>query len=494
MEHYICVEEHEITYVCGTYRAPDKIAVKGTIVIQAVESVNISRDVSGIISDLSERHHLEGKRVILVLGRDLSYIKVNLPKAGERTIRRMARNELAAAGKCSPDSPAAVDIQRISGERRIMAMIYYMEKERLDAYIKAMELAGMLYARALLMPDCTAAASNIMCKSHASIVIDVEKESLGLYGVSGGHCLAWRNSPLKAGRFLEMDAKELLLEEIAEQAELIQGQMQQSGKFSPERIVLVGNCPLSRDEAGVFLENQLKLPCMGGEFCISMEQEAMEPGEENHVSAGVLAAIVSGSRTKGSPLRLRTGRDAEGMGVVQGIRGAVSRGCALFLLVNLLAAAGIAGHVAILTRQTSRALSELQEALEDPDYKERYKILSCMDSKMAGEAARRTAELMVREEITGMLGMEAFEAFTGSIEPGMQVESMAYDKDENVLQMVISMNSSAQVPAYVEQVKAAGGFERVSHSFWKKEENKSRERIYASVSVSLKEGGRDETQ
>lgn len=493
MKHYICVEEHEITYVCAAYRAPEKGALKGTIVVQAAESVAASRDVSGVIMDLSERHHLEGKRVILVLGRDISCIQVNLPKAGERALRRMASYELAAAGKCSPDSPAAVDIQRIGGERRIMAMVYYMEKARLDAYVKAMELAGMLYAGPLLMPDCMAAAY-IMCKSRASIVIDVEKESLGLYGVSGGHCLAWRNSPLKSVRFLEMDARELLLEEIAEQAELVRGQMEQSGKCCPERIVLVGNCPLSMDEAGAFLENRLKLPCTGGEFCISMEHEGKEPVEEPQVSAGTLAAVVSGSRTKGSPLRLRSGRDAEGVGAIQGIRGAVSRGCALFLLVNLLAAAGIVSHVAILRHQASRAVSELQEAMEDPDYKERYKKLSSMDSKMAGEAARRTAELVVMEEFKGMLGMEEFEPFTSSMEPGMQVESMVYDKDEDVLQMVISMSSSAQVPAYVERVKAAGGFGRVSHSFWKKEEDGLKERIYVSVSAALKEGGQDETQ
>ena len=46
----------------------------------------------------------------------------------------------------------------------------------------AMEQAGILHGSTFLVPDCAAAAAQILCKTRNSILIDVEKEGLGLYG------------------------------------------------------------------------------------------------------------------------------------------------------------------------------------------------------------------------------------------------------------------------------------------------------------------------
>lgn len=489
MKHYICVEEHEITYACGTYKTPDRTSAKGTIVLQEWECIKADGDMSDIFEGLSEKHHLEGRKVTLVLGRDVAVCEVKLPRARERELRHMARNELTAAGKCGSDSPAAVDIQRSFGGSQIPVMVYYMEKSRLELYIRAMEQAGMVYERTLLVPDCVAAASCMMCRSRASIIVDVENESLNLYGVSGGHCLAWKSCSLKPGRFLEMGAEELLYEEIAEQAQLLQKQMEtDSGKCVPECIVLAGNCFPNKEHAAAYLEERLKLPCTNAAFHIASETET------EAVCSGALAAIAAGGRPGRRLLKLDSGKENRHTGLLKGAAGAVSRGGALFLAANILAAAGVCGYVGILKHQISQELSELKAVMDNAAYREQYQKLSRMDRETEEKAARRSAEETVRKEISGNLEMKAYNTFTDALEPGMQVESVVYEADQNTLELVISMDTSAQVPAYVDRVSVSGMFGHVSHGLWEKKEEEGMVRVYASVRAFLTEGGQDETK
>lgn len=489
MKHYICVEEHEITYACGTYKTPDRTSAKGTIVLQEWECVKADGDTSDIFEKLSEKHHLEGRKVTLVLGRDIAVCKVKLPRARERELRHMARNELTAAGKCGVDSLAAADIQRSFGGSQIPVMVYYMDKSRLELYIRAMEQAGMVYERTLLVPDCVAAASYMMCRSRAGIIVDVENESLNLYGVSGGHCLAWKSSSLKPGRFLEMGAEELLYEEIAEQTELLQKQMEtDSGKCVPECLVLTGNCFPNKEHTAAYLEERLKLPCTNAVFHIASQ---IEP---ETISCGALAAIAAGGRPGRRLLKLDSGKENRHTGIIKGVTGAVSRGGALFLAANILAAAGVCGYMGILRHRTSQELSELKAVMDDAAYREQYQKLSRMDRETEEKAARRSAEELVRKDVSGNLEMKAYNTFTDALEPGMQVESVVYEADQNTLELVISMDTSAQIPAYVDRVSAFGTFGHVSHSLWEKNEEEGMVRVYASVRAFLTEGGQDEAK
>lgn len=206
MKHYICVEEHVITYICGTYKAPGRGGGRGTIVVQEAQSDSSGRGPEGIFAGWAAQYGLEGKRIVLVMGRGVSFLGFRLPKAGKRALRRMAYNELMAGGRCGTDCLTAVDIQKVSGEPHVGATVYYMERKELEPYVKAMERAGMIYGGTLLVPDCAAVASRMMCRRRPSLIIDVEKEGLGLYAVAGGHCLSWISSPLKAGYFCERGA------------------------------------------------------------------------------------------------------------------------------------------------------------------------------------------------------------------------------------------------------------------------------------------------
>lgn len=69
MKHYICVEEHVITYICGTYKAPGRGGGRGTIVVQEAQSDSSGRGPEGIFAGWAAQYGLEGKRIVLVMGR-----------------------------------------------------------------------------------------------------------------------------------------------------------------------------------------------------------------------------------------------------------------------------------------------------------------------------------------------------------------------------------------------------------------------------------------
>lgn len=512
MKHYICVDEHEITYVCGTYRTQGRSGDRGSIVIQDARSIPGSGSLQDLFAAMEETHNLEGKRITLVLGRDLSFMKMKLPKSGDSALRRMARNELAAEGKCGPGCLGAVDIQRASGEKQIPVMVYYIEKERLDPYISAMEQAGILYGGTLLMPDCAAAAARMLCKNRYMIVVDVEKQGLGLYAVSGGHCLAWKSSPLKAAWFCERNAQELLYEEIAEQAAQIQTQVE--GDFAsamPECLVLVGNCLTDAAGAAAFLNKRLKLSCIQGAFDVSVEPDpkVVRCGTElsmdsEEVSPGALAAIMAGSRRDGRNLKLKNLQGGEGVGVCKGLCGIMSRGGAMFLLANIVAAVGIGGYMQIAGYQTYQELLGLRDSMNVPEYKKRYQSIQRLDSKMAEDAKRRSEQEKSREAVSAILRKEDFEAFTDAMEPGMEVKAVIYEKGEApYLEMILSHENSRQVPLYVKRVKESGVFVDVRHSLWEKRadrsdrdsgENRDRSEVWATVRGVLEKGGQNEIQ
>ena len=94
-----------------------------------------------------------------------------------------------------------------------------------------------------------------------------------------------------------------------------------------------------------------------------------------------------------------------------------------------------------------------------------------------------------------LLGMDEFRAFTEAMNPEMRIESISFDGEGPYLQMVVSMDGSEDVPAYVERVEGSGGFRQVGHSLWEKSaEDRETQRVYATVYGTLGTGGRDDAQ
>ena len=487
MKHYICVEEHVITYICGTYKTPGRAGGRGTIAVQEVQSDFSGRNPEDIFAGWAARYGLEGKRIVLVIGRGLSFLGARLPKAGKRALRRMAYNELMAGGRCGTDCLTAVDIQKVSGEPYVGATVYYMERKQLEPYVKAMERAGMIYGGTLLVPDCAAVASRMMCRRRSSLIIDVEKEGLGLYAVSGGHCLSWISSPLKAGYFCERGAKEVLYDEIAEQAARIRQQLEDDKRvFRPEYAVLVGNCFSDMDGAAAHLKERLDMPCESVVMGVS--------GKDGTVTPGALASVVAGSLSgKGTgPLKLSSGPDGEDRGLLSGIYGVVSEKSLLFLLTNLVLAAGLSGYMGFQRAQVTGEVERIQAVMSDAGFRERYEASCKLEREVAQMAARMAAEESLKGASSGFLDRTDFEAFAAAMEADMDVEALVYEKEPGIMEMTISQSNPGQVPPLVERIRDSGVFYSVSHSGWRQEEDNDAVCIHASIRAVLKEEAQDE--
>ena len=105
----------------------------------------------------------------------------------------------------------------------------------------------------------------------------------------------------------------------------------------------------------------------------------------------------------------------------------------------------------------------------------------------------RTAKALLAGK--NLLGMDGFRAFTEAMDPDMRIESISFDGEGTFLQMVVSMERSEDVPAYVERVEHSGVFRQVGHSLWEKRaEDRETYRVYATVYGTLGTGGQDEAQ
>ena len=162
----------------------------------------------------------------------------------------------------------------------------------------------------------------------------------------------------------------------------------------------------------------------------------------------------------------------------------MTRGWALFLLANGLAAAGLSFHAAYMDHAAGKALARTEYAME---MEERIGEMSVDREKTRTEKALLAGK--------NQLGMNEFRAFTEAMNPEMRIESISFDGEGPYLQMVVSMDRSEDVPAYVERVEHSGIFRQVGHSLWEKSaEDRETERIYATVYGTLGMGGQDEAQ
>lgn len=501
MGHYIYLEEQEITYLCGTCRSFGLSVKPEAFHIEAVSRESRDAALDSVLKRVADRHGLLGKKVTLVLGQALSFQRMVLPRGSRSVVQRMAVNQLIMEEGFHREPAAAVDFRYSRKEGRVCASLFYMEESRLTEYKNAVAAVGMVCSRVVAVPDCMALAAQKLWKEHSLLVVEAEEERLGIYIVSRGHCLAFKNTSLKAPHFYRLKGERLLYEEIAEQAEqLIQttiAEGNESGDTRPECAVLLGSCLPSPKKGADCLESLLKLPC----FFRTMGKERNGAGSSGGgiaVPFGLLAVCMA-DRTgrRGRPSNIK-GRECSGEGAFfHGIYRVLSRGWMAFLLVNAAVALGLGIWLGVLEWEAEGELSNLRLSLMEPEYRTLYQEAKDMEAVLEKMISREAAREAVKGKATAgnLLGIDAFRAFTDSMKPDMEVESMVFQGSNETLSLVISMSSREQIPLYVQQVKETGLFPYVSHSLWEqKEEEGKPERYFVVINASLTKGGTDEAE
>lgn len=408
-----------------------------------------------------------------------------IPKAGKNAMKRMAVNEMSLLDPDFGNHAAALDLRAKTGRTMADVTAYYMEQRSLDAYKKAVEDGKMICGRVLVLPDCMAIMARELWREERVLLLDVNQASMGFYVLSGGHCLACRMTGLKAGCFLREGAVDMLCEEMAEQVEeLIQDCTAASDVPVPDCMVLMTSCIPDAQAAAEYMSGRFKIPC---------SVRMPEP-----VDAVCLAVCVAGSlEGKRKALELEERGYEDGKNSILGRGPFMTRGWALFLLANGLAAAGLSFHAAYMDHAAGKALARTEYAMEGAEYKTRVRKSMEMEERIGEMSVDREKTRTEKALLAGknQLGMNEFRAFTEAMNPEMRIESISFDGEGPYLQMVVSMDRSEDVPAYVERVEHSGIFRQVGHSLWEKSaEDRETERIYATVYGTLGMGGQDEAQ
>ena len=95
MKYYICLEEDRIWYVRGRFKRCPGSGSHRRLEIVEWEIVEPVPDVVSALTRLAEKHGMEGKRVNLIVGRDVKMMGFTIPKAGKNAMKRMAVNEMS---------------------------------------------------------------------------------------------------------------------------------------------------------------------------------------------------------------------------------------------------------------------------------------------------------------------------------------------------------------------------------------------------------------
>ena len=485
MEYYICLEEDRICYVRGRFKRCAGSGLRRCLEIVEWEFVEPVPDVASALTRLAEKYGMEGKRVNLIVGRDVRMMGFTIPKAGKNAMKRMAVNEMTLLDADFGNHAIALDLRAKTGRTMADVTAYYMEQRSLDAYKKAVEDGKMICGRVLVLPDCMAIMARELWREERVLLLDVNQASMGFYVLSGGHCLACRMTGLKAGCFLREGAVDMLCEEMAEQVEdLIQDCTAASDVPVPDCMVLMTSCIPDAQAAAEYMSGRFKIPC---------SVRMPEP-----VDAVCLAVCVAGSlEGKRKALELEERGYEDGKNSILGRGPFMTRGWALFLLANGLAAAGLSFHAAYMDHAAGKALARTEYAMEGAEYKTRVRKSMEMEERIGEMSVDREKTRTEKALLAGknLLGMNEFRAFTEAMNPEMRIESISFDGEGPYLQMVVSMDRSEDVPAYVERVEHSGIFRQVGHSLWEKSaEDRETERIYATVYGTLGMGGQDEAQ
>lgn len=508
MKYYICVESDRIIYIQGRYKKQRKSGGDTRLEVMGWESMGMEPDMAVVLGRLADQYGLEGKKVNLVLGQDLSSRSFSIPKSGRTAMKKMALNELVVAGTNVGDCALAVDIQMKRRMGAVPVMAYYMDKRRLDTYKDILARGRMMCGRVIVLPDCMALMAKTLWKENRVLLIDVEEESVGFYALSGGHCLACRMTSLRAARFCGERADDLLYEELREQAEdLLREKSAAMEEFAPECIVLMTYCLPEPEGAAKYLKDRLGIPC-----CVRVPDVYDCGGEETGdrgadegwvlrntpVSPQCLAACIAGSMDRRkNVLELTPQSYPDGQPGIMRLGAAISGGWALFLAANVMAAAGLSCGSVYVNYRAERQLAAEHESMRDSGYSERGNEARKMDRRIRELSADREEAEAVRAVVSGenVLGIEAFHAFTDAMEPGIKIESMTYERGTHSLRMVVSMDRPEHIPGYVDLVEQSGQFRQVGHSLWeKKTDSMDRERYYTAVYALLGTGGQDEIQ
>ena len=221
------------------------------------------------------------------------------------------------------------------------------------------------------------------------------------------------------------------------------------------------------DAAAASVGGLLRLPCRCLRFDIRPAGKSPVAEEDIHFSAMVLCAAHRPEKGL-CPVNLlaaERGLSRQGRGILPEGFGAR---CLLFAAANALAVAGIWCYLEAGTYRAQQKSRELSAYLAEDKGVAAYREKIARHQEQADDRAYQSRMEAATNKIRTMkcLTMEGFEVLEDCLAPGMDIESVVYNKTTGYLSLRLTIPDSGEAPGYVERVRDSGYFTEVEYSSW----------------------------
>ena len=465
MRHYLYLEDRRIAYVCGCFKG-------GVFTLRAAKTAELTRtgDVQEAAAFLRSAG-LAGKSVIAAVGGSETVLReMRLPAASAKITRGMIRNEIAYFRRTAAATAVDMDFLERAGRGKEQHLLAYaMERERLEKRLLPLKEAGISCARLSVLPDCMAKfALRMGARRQTAVVAALESDQLRLCLVKDGHCLLNRNVRLNVRRFCDAGAEGLLYEEIADQiGKLVQFCEARTESETVQQVLILPGRLKDADAAAASVGGLLRLRCRCLRFDVRPSGKSPVAEEDIHFSAMVLCAAHRPEKGL-CPVNLlaaERGLSRRGRGILPEGFGAR---CLLFAAANALAVAGIWCYLEAGTYRAQQKSRELSAYLAEDKGVAAYREKIARHQEQADDRAYQSRMEAATNKIRTMkcLTMEGFEVLEDCLAPGMDIQSVVYNKTTGYLSLRLTIPDSGEAPGYVERVRDSGYFTEVEYSSW----------------------------
>ena len=477
MKRYISIEEDRILYVRTPFSFPGSGAPGNSVFVDS-QPLEAGKEEESLRA-LAGRRRLRGKRVTLLVKREVGFVQQELPAASLAERRKMAENQLLAE---EVDFGAAA--VEPSDDELGRAGIYYIGRKALQRELALLRSAGIGCSGILAWESCMAVLAGAVWRHRTVLLIRPVSGSVSLFVLKNGHVLRRRCLGLRPERFLALGGEALLWEELEMAAA---GLQEEPGERAGLAVVDTGHIPLAKEGLNA-LRKRLGIDCLAGDLRILLgeaeppEVETLKPGPARFAGAERDRSLLGGGSL-------------------------FSRLCLLLAAVNLAAALALTGELAYRQRQGEWRLERLEAEADGAagsggaaaggagGRSETGEAGGADGGAKAGEAggadggakagaaagagslsrceraaagaAERRREMLVRREA---LESADFAALTGALTEGMRLTELRAG-EEAAVTCVVRLEDPSQITPLVERIRAFGRFSAVSHSRWEQTEN-----------------------
>lgn len=496
MKYYLCLEEKQITYICGRC-GPDGFVISkaGCADIGAEEP---KEALNRFICSEGLRNR---RMVVSVTDPEIICKELHLPAVSRRLTRQIIYNEIAYSRENSASLVVDMDIlpsENQEKERHVLG--YAVSRSHLEGKIGEIRRAGIHCERLLVLRDCMARLDCWYRKnSEAAVMVELDENQVHLRLVKGGHCLLSRNIRLNVRHFREENAIEFLYQELTDQIrKLMQFYFKRNEADTIKGIILMPGSIVLAEETAERLQDILNIPvdCLEPQVRCTRETGPLDLSVYGRVLAVCAADQQFKRRETPDLMRARNLDMLSGKGLFS-----VGRGPRLLLLagVNAAAVMGMWLYSQAGVLNTEGMIRENTEFMQEGNRQERYQeYLEQQKNASIKGNMEQLMELRKRRLLEAKhLSMADYRAVVDCFDGDMSLESMAYNSRTGSLDMTVSMSAPELAPELVERIWLSEHFPGVSHSLWRHERDAwENDRIYVDINslLNAKEAGNGQTQ